>query len=165
MGENLVQPYWYGAQSPERAVLEAIRELGRADLAMRRVMAGGMDMGVTDMRALQIVIAGERRGVRVTAAQLATGLGITTASTAKLLNRLEASGHVQRVKNKADARSVCIAATDHAHQEVKDRLGVMHDRMRAVTHSYSEQELLTIASFLGAMTEVFKTSGEAPPSA
>lgn len=162
MGEAVSEKYWYDRDSPERLVLEALREYGRADLDMRRRMADGMEVGVTDTRALQLVIAAERQGVPATARDLATGLGITTASTAKLLNRLEESGHIRRTPNAADGRSVHIIATAHAHEEVRSRLGVMHERMREVTTRFSREEIDIIVRFLREMTQILDDAGSAP---
>lgn len=155
--------YWYDQESSERAVLEAVRTFQRSDRAMRDRMANSMDMGVTDVRALQILIAAERRGERCTARDLSAALGITTASTAKLLNRLEASGHLRRLPNSLDRRSVYIEATEHSHREVRERLGRMHERMSATVQKYSPEERTAISGFLADMTAIFDASGNEPP--
>lgn len=155
MGEGVSARYWYDQGSSEQAVLEALRAFQRANRAMRDRVAGGMDMGITDVRAIQIVIAAERKGVPCTARYLATALGITTASTAKLLNRLEVSGHLRRVPNAADGRSVTIQATEHSHDEVRERLGQMHEKMRQVVLEYSPEERAAISSFLQSMAVLF----------
>lgn len=164
MGDNLTKTtYWYEPASPERQVLEAVRGFRRADNAMRDRAAGDMAMGVNDMRALQIVIAAWRKGEPCTPQRLALELNITTASTAKLLNRLSASGHLRRVPNAADARSTLIEATEHAHQEVRARMAAMHSQMREVVARFDPAELSSIARFLTEMSEVFDASESFEP--
>lgn len=159
MGENVTPPpYWYDQQSAERRVLEAVRRFRRSDNAMRDRAAGDMDMGKNDMRALQIVIACWRGGEPCTPQHIARELNITTASTAKLLNRLTASGHLRRVPNAADGRSTLIEATEHAHVEVRERMAVMHARMREVVAKYSTEELTAVIGFLDDLSDVFDTS-------
>ncbi|WP_435299216.1 MarR family winged helix-turn-helix transcriptional regulator [Timonella sp. A28] len=164
MGEA-VAGYWYSKPSSERELLQAVRRFGRADLGMRQRMAQDMDMGVTDMRALQIVIAAQRAGKPATAAFLARELSITTASTAKLLNRLTASGHVERKPNEHDKRSIIVVATELAHAEVKERLDGMHEHMSELVSSFSTQEQHAIARFLDGMTQIFEGAGEISPRA
>jgi len=152
------QSYWYEPESSTRDVLEALRTFRRADAAMRDRMAGGMGMNETDLRALQIVIAAEREGRVCTARDLAVGLAITTASTAKLLNRLVASGHLVREPSPHDKRSVWIRPTEHAHAEVRERLSTMHADMARVVDAYDAAERAAIASFLLEMARVIDQS-------
>lgn len=71
--------------------------------------------------------------------ELADELDISTASTTKLLDRLERSGHLTRVPHPADRRSVTIQATDHAHTEVKDRLAPMHRDMEEIIYEFTPE--------------------------
>ena len=164
MGNKVAaQSYWYEPESSARDVLEALRAFRRADAAMRDRMAGGMAMNETDMRALQIVISAERERRQCTARELATGLAITTASTAKLLNRLVASGHLVREPSPRDKRSVWVRATEHAHAEVRERLAAMHADMARVVDAYGAAERAVIASFLLEMARVIDQSGDPTP--
>ena len=77
-------------------VLKAIRALGAAMDRMHSGMKGDMDMNATDVAALRMLIMREQKGISVSPHDLADHLRITTASTTKMLDRLTASGHVER---------------------------------------------------------------------
>ena len=59
-------------------------------------------------------------------------LGITSASTTSLIDRLVASGHVRREAHPTDRRSVVVVPTVESDKEVRVTLGAMHRRMMAV---------------------------------
>ena len=134
-------------------VLHALRRFRTADRDMRRRMSEGMDMNATDVDSLRFVIARERAGEAVTPRALATYLGISTASTTKLLDRLGRSGHLRREPHPRDRRSVVVVATDHAHAEVRTRLARMHRRMLEVAEAVPEASRPDVARFLDAMAD------------
>ena len=143
-------PYWY-AEPGVRELLDAVRRFRRADQQMRRRASAAMGMNVTDMQALQEVIAAERRGTLVTANHLATLLGISTASTTKLLDRLTSSGHLERHRHPHDRRAVVVTATDHAHSEVRGRLGEMHAAMARIATEVPPGSRAAVVAFLDAI--------------
>lgn len=144
-------PYWYEDADPTLGLLHALRRFRRADQRMRRRMCSDMDLNATDIEALRHIIAHGQEGEAVTARGLATHLDISTASTAKLLNRLSASGHVQRHPHPDDRRSVIVTATDHAHAEIRDWLADMHRQMLEVAHGVPEESRQAVIDFLDSM--------------
>lgn len=89
----------------ERELLRAVRELVRADLGMRQAISRRMTVGETDLRAIRFVMASTRADRLTTPHELAEHLGITTAATTTMLDRLTAAGHVERVPHPTDGRS------------------------------------------------------------
>lgn len=146
------EPYWYGDEDSEpRDLLESLRVFRRADEAMRLRASRDMDMNLTDLRALQHVIARERDADPVTPRALATYLGISTASTTKLLDRLCASGHLERLPHATDRRSLVVVAAPKAHSEVRERLTRMHEGMLEVAKAVPEHCRPAVRDFLVAM--------------
>ena len=145
--------YWYsGDGDPEsHRLLEAMRAFRRADEAMRVRASRDMDMNITDLRALQHVIARERVDDPVTPRALASHLGISTASTTKLLDRLCASGHLERRPHPSDRRSVVVVASPEAHTEVRERLTRMHEGMMEVAKAVPAHCRPAVRDFLLAM--------------
>jgi DNA-binding MarR family transcriptional regulator len=80
-------------------------------------------------------------------------LGITTASTTSLIDRLVGSGHVRREPHPTDRRSLVIVPTVETDAEVRATLGDMHRRMMAVAEDLSAEEARTVVSFLRRMSE------------
>ena len=85
---------------------------------------------------------------------------ISTAATAKLLNRLTGSGHVVRTGHPSDRRSVTLTVTDLSRDEMSDALGPMHDRMMQVARQVSPSARREIIDFLDAMVDVFTEETE-----
>lgn len=151
-GEDEIS-YWYaGDEDPDpRRLLEALRDFRRADEAMRARVSRDMDMNVTDLRALQHVIARELTDEPATPRSLASALHISTASTTKLVDRLCASGHLERQAHRTDRRSVVVVASPKAHTEVRDRLARMHERMLEAAKAVPAHCRPAVREFLLAM--------------
>lgn len=138
-------------------VLQALRNAHEADRQMRRRMSTGMSINTTDLEAIRHAIAHERLGDPLTPKALARLLGISGASTSKLIDRLTRSGHLVRDAHPRDRRSVIILATDHAHEQVREHLSDMHERMLAVANSLPEASRADTTEFLQAMADCLWT--------
>ena len=140
--------YWYPEHDSAIDVLTALRTYQAAHGDMRRRMSAGMDMNTTDLAALRHVITHERHGEPLTPLGLARLLRISGASSSKLLDRLTASGHLQRVPNPHDRRSSVVVATEHGHTEVRERLDGLHARMQEAAEQVPEEARGEVAAFL-----------------
>ncbi|ROR91005.1 MarR family winged helix-turn-helix transcriptional regulator [Nocardioides aurantiacus] len=60
----------------------------------------------TDVEALALVRVAQDRGKPLTAGALATDLGLTSGAITALVDRLERTGHISRVRDNADRRKV-----------------------------------------------------------
>ncbi|MBF4579492.1 MarR family transcriptional regulator [Frigoribacterium sp. VKM Ac-2530] len=146
--------YWYGSSASERgvAVLNALRRYRAAESDMRRRTRDSMKMNETDLAALRFLVRAGRKHEPVSAKVLAEHLAITSASTSVLINRLVASGHVERLPHPTDKRGVLLRATEGTHAEVTDTLSGMHGRMITAAQGLSPDETAAVVSFLEAMT-------------
>jgi DNA-binding MarR family transcriptional regulator len=155
--------YWYEDDPSVVQILRSVRRFRRADQEMRRRMSAGMDMNETDMQALQLVIETENRGRLLTPRELAAYLGISSASTTKLLDRLTASGHLTRSPHPSDRRSLVLASTAHAHDEIRDRLAQMHARMAEIARSVPADSRTVVVDFLEALIDELNGQGRVQP--
>lgn len=153
--------YWYDGEDSAVDLLSALSGFRAADHELRRRLSAGMEMNSTDLSALRYVIAHEVGEDPATPQALARHLGISGASTSKLLDRLTASGHLERVPHPRDGRSRIVVATDHAHAQVREQLGGMHERMLAVAREVPPADRPAIIEFLRAMAAHLDI--EAPP--
>ena len=92
------------------ALMQAMGELRDAEERLLKASLEYMQLGKTDMRALHFLIVSGNTGHVVTASTLAAHLGITSASTTKLLDRLERDGHIRRRPHPSDRRSQSITS-------------------------------------------------------
>ena len=122
-----------------------------------------MDMNTTDLAALRCVIAHELADDPVTPLRLAQELEISGASTSKLLDRLAASGHLERAPHPRDGRSRIVVATDHAHSQVRERLSGMHEQMLEIAREVPAPARRAAIDFLLAMARHLETEA-APPA-
>lgn len=144
--------YWYPEVLQERELLRAVRRLQRAHEEMRRRACAEAGLNSTDMTALRLVIAAERSDAPLTAAALAAQLDISSASTAKLLNRLTAAGHLRRVRHPRDGRSVTVSSTPAAHEQLRAIMTGAHDRMLAAAQHVPPESRQAVLEFLAEMT-------------
>ncbi len=154
--------YWYGPDDtldPPGAVLQALREYRNVEVARRRSTRDSMGMGETDLLALRYLLRAQAAGERVGPKDLSRVLGITTASTTSLLDRLVGSGHVRREPHPTDRRALVIVPTVASDSEVRATLGDMHRRMMAVAEELSAAEARVVVNFLRRMSEAVAEPG------
>ena len=156
--------YWYPEHDSAIDLLAALRTYQAAHGDMRRRTSAGMDMNMTDLAALRHVIAHERHEEPLTPLGLARLLRISGASSSKLLDRLTASGHLQRVPNPNDRRSSVVVATDQGHTQVRERLDGLHARMQEAAEQVPEEVRGEVAAFLRRIAAVLdaESTSDAP---
>lgn len=155
--------YWYpsgGEHATSVDVLNLLREYREAEAKMRARTRSSMRMNENDLIALRFLLQQQRRGQIVMQKDLGERLNISSASVTGLVDRLVKSGHVERRPHPTDRRASIIAPTGESDKEVRETLGLMHQRMIAVVDSLTTQELDGVAKFLTGMV----SSVEAPSS-
>ena len=148
--------YWYGPDErldPPGAVLRALRDYRKVEVVRRRSAQDSMGVGETDLLALRYLLRAQADGERVGPKDLSRMLGITTASTTSLLDRLVDSGHVRREPHPTDRRSLVIVPTVATDSEVRATLGGMHRRMMSVAEELGAAEAQIVVNFLRRMGE------------
>lgn len=153
--------YWYGPGGQldySAAVLKSLRDYRTAETAVRRSTRDSMGMGETDILALRYLLRVQASGKSVVPKDISQFLGITSASTTSLIDRLVASGHVRREAHPTDRRSVIVVPTVESDREVRLTLGNMHREMMAVAEGLSADEARVVVEFLGRMTEALQKS-------
>ena len=133
--------------------LFAVRAFSDAMDRMHSGMKGDMDMNNTDLAALRMLIVREQRGETVSPHDVAHHLRISTASTTKLLDRLSATGHLERRPHPHDRRARVVVLTDRTRREFFTHFGAHLASMTAVAEEYTDEELGVIARFLGELAE------------
>jgi len=157
--------YWYGPDGQldfSAAVLKSLRDYRAAETAVRRSTRDSMGMGETDILALRYLLRMQAAGKATAPKDLSQFLGITSASTTSLIDRLAGSGHVRREAHPTDRRSVVVVPTVESDQEVRETLGAMHRRMMAVAEGLTADEARVVVGFLQRMTEALADVGKGP---
>jgi DNA-binding MarR family transcriptional regulator len=145
--------YWYADSGDATPVdvLNLLRRYRGAEAAMRARTRESMGMNETDLLALRHLLAEQRAGRLVLQRDLAEVLKISSPSVTALIDRLVKSGHVERTPHPTDRRAVAVVATAESEREVRETLGVMHQRMISVVDGMSTAQLNAVATFLSGM--------------
>ncbi|GAA3588947.1 MarR family transcriptional regulator [Klugiella xanthotipulae] len=138
-------------------LLNALRRWRETDQQMRQSTQSDMNLGENDMKALRFLIAAQANNRAVTPTELTHHLGISSASTTKLLDRLAASGHVTRNPHPRDRRAVLLTVTAESHRQIRATLGSRHSQMFDVAARLSPENRDTIIHFLTALSDVNAT--------
>ncbi|MET9758132.1 MarR family transcriptional regulator [Streptomyces sp. NPDC006372] len=117
-------------------------------------------MHPTDVRALIVLMDAYRAGKDTSAGQLGAALGLNSAGTTALVDRLERAGHVRRVRSERDRRKVTIEVDERAIALGRRHFGPLIDRAVGLLREYDERELAAIKSFLTGMREAAAQEGE-----
>jgi len=151
--------YWY-SDAPETeqdlhersvAVLEAMRTYRAAESAMRRRTQVSMGMGENDLLALRYVIMAQQAGRSIGPKELTGYLGISSASTTVLLDRLESKGQLRRENSPFDRRALILVATATTDAEVRAALGEVPERMVEVANTLDPDQARVVIDFLRRM--------------
>ena len=144
-------------ESPKSMLLRRVghelgRELATVSLFFHTLVAGKVGLNATDTRCLDILV---RSGsVPMTAGALTEATGLTTGAITGILDRLERTGFVKRVKDATDRRKVLIELVPSEMA----KLGKLYDGLGAgmekLAARYSVTELQMIEEFLHANLDI-----------
>jgi DNA-binding MarR family transcriptional regulator len=136
------------------AVLEALRDL-RTELAVYSHRVGArVELKDLDFDCLDVIA---RHGP-IGPTALAARVGVHAATMTGVLSRLEAGGWIRRVPVEDDRRAVRVTSTPERQRDRFAVLGGMQTRMGEICEGYTDEQLATIADFLGRTVEAGRTS-------
>ncbi|MGW3666540.1 MarR family winged helix-turn-helix transcriptional regulator [Streptomyces sp. NPDC005141] len=116
--------------------------------------AGLHGLHPTDVRALIHLLDAGRADTPATPGWLGAQLGVNSASTTALIDRLEGLELVRRERDTHDRRRVLLTVTDKAVALGWSFFGPLIDEMVASMRTFDEEDLATVRRFLLAMRDV-----------
>lgn len=140
-------------------IMYALASLREAEQLVSDASQKYMQLSAQDMRALHYLIVAKHRTELATPGMLATHLGISAASTTKLLNRLEKGGHIVRHVHPSDRRAFAIAVTDETEAAAKMTVGRQHAKRFDAAARLTSAEREAVVRFLDDMAEGMSLSG------
>lgn len=133
-------------------LMTALARLRDAERALNDASLEYMKLNRNDMRALHYLIASTNRGKVATPGAIAAHLGISTASTTKLLDRLAAGGHITREPHPTDRRALAIAITPATHEAALHTVGRQQSKRFHAAARLTRGERDAVIRFLNDMT-------------
>ncbi|HLS93902.1 MAG TPA: MarR family transcriptional regulator [Microbacterium sp.] len=141
------------------AVMAALGRWQDAARTLAEASARYMHLNETDMRAIRMIMRAEQRGEIVTPKDISHDVGISSASTTKLIDRLVARGHLVRAPHPTDRRTMRIRVTPSTRRSAHDTVGRQHARRFAVAAALSADERDAVIRFLDDMTRADAPQG------
>ena len=138
---------------PDTGVLEALQVYRAAEAAMRRRTGAAMGIGENDLLALRLILDNTAAGRPTAAKNVSAYLGVSSASTSALIDRLVRGGFVQRRPSTVDKRSTELVPTPAALGETGPLLAATQEQLAAATAELSPDEAETVTRFLTRMRE------------
>lgn len=142
-------------------LMNALGTLREAENALSEASRRYMRLNETDMRALHFLIVCGHRGELATPGAIAAHLHISTASTTKLLDRLERDGHVVRSPHPRDRRALVISVTAATHEAAMETVGRQHAGRFVAAARLTPEQRETVIAFVRDMTSALSLSGVA----
>ncbi|MDT0455228.1 helix-turn-helix domain-containing protein [Streptomyces sp. DSM 41527] len=124
----------------------------RLDLAGAR-FAGDNGLHPTDLRALISLLDAARNGAESTPGRLGERLGLNSAGTTALVDRLERLGLIRRVRDTRDRRRVLLEVNERAVTLGRSFFGPLIDRTIALLATFEAGEQAAIRRFLSGVRD------------
>ncbi|MEU6174833.1 MarR family transcriptional regulator [Streptantibioticus parmotrematis] len=122
--------------------------LAQAEFARRNGMHG------TDVRALICLLDAERAGTPATPGLLGAELGLNSAGTTAVIDRLERLGHVERVRDRADRRRVRLRVSAAAVALGESFFGPLIGGTVELLRGMDDTEAAAVRRFLSGVSEL-----------
>ncbi|WP_329164095.1 MarR family transcriptional regulator [Streptomyces sp. NBC_01717] len=137
-------------QSPEMEIVHLLRKVS-VEFGLRQAeFASRHGMHPTDVRALICLLDAERAGTDATAGWLGAQLGLNSAGTTAVIDRLERLGHLTRTRDPRDRRRVLMTVDPRAVELGRSFFGPLIDNTVAVLRDFDESETAAVRRFLSA---------------
>lgn len=134
-------------------LMAALGRLRDAEQQLSEASQRYMKLGRSDMRALHYLIVAQHQGSVVTPSAIAIHLGISSASTTKLLDRLEKGGHISRSAHPSDRRALAISVTEETRDAAMQTVGRLQAKRFHAAARLTSAERDVVIRFLDDMTE------------
>lgn len=133
-------------------VMAALGRLRSAENELSDASLKYMQLNQSDMRALHYLIVSANTQQTATPGAIAAHLKISTASTTKLLDRLEKAGHIIRQPHPSDRRALAISITAKTKQAAMETVGRQHAKRFQAAARLTPAERDVVIRFLDDMS-------------
>lgn len=151
--------YWYPASAeepPNQAatgvdVLNALRAYRTVESGLRRRLSRRLRINETDLAALRYLLSVWQRDQGASPKDLALALGISSASTTLVIDRLEKALFIRRRRHPVDRRAVILEPGEKATDEFRAAFDIEKRGVLAAADDLTSEETETVTRFLRNM--------------
>ena len=133
----------------QAALGTALRVLLRTGRETHTAMAHHLGLGETDLAAMDELVSSQ---APLGPVELGYRLGIRSASSTVLVDRLQAAGHLRREPHPSDRRRVVLRASESARAEVRATLTPLLVAIGDITARFDTTQATVVLSFLRDVT-------------
>jgi len=134
-------------------VLDAYQRFREADTAMTLRIRSATGMSDNEIAIVRYLLRARSSEHDVMPSEISRHLGISSASTTALIDRLERAGMVERVSHPTDRRSILVAATDRAEEKIATTHDAFEQRLSDLSARLDEQERRDVVAYLTALAD------------
>ncbi|MGB3414846.1 MAG: MarR family transcriptional regulator [Microbacteriaceae bacterium] len=142
-------------------LMNSMANLRRAEDELSKASQKFMQLSETEMRAIHFLIVAANQKQIVTPGAISRHLGITSASTTKLLDRLERDEHIVRSPHPTDRRALSISVSEQTHSVARDTVGRTQANRFIVAALLQPEEREVVTRFLNEIAERMRQGHEA----
>ncbi|MHA7210765.1 MarR family winged helix-turn-helix transcriptional regulator [Arthrobacter sp. MDT1-65] len=162
--------YWYppaardapGHTATGVDVLNALRAYRTLESGLRRTLSRRLGINETDLGALRHLLAVWHGDEAASPKELALALGISSASTTLVIDRLEKAGFVRRRRHPVDRRAVILEPGDRATDEFRAAFDIEKRGVLAAAGRLTNEETETVTRFLRSMEQAITDAVDVP---
>ncbi|APF35103.1 hypothetical protein CBF90_14260 [Microbacterium sp. AISO3] len=140
-----------GETSSASAVLDALWAYEAAEGAIRLRLRDSMLVCENDLIALEKLIEAQDRDIALTPSNITQELGISSASTTAMLDRLERSGYLRRQPHPSDRRKVFVTLGDRPVERLRQSGSDVQHRVEDVIAHMPPGSAAVLVDFLSRM--------------
>lgn len=129
-------------------LMNSMANLRRTEEELSNASQKFMQLSETEMKTIHYLIVAANQKQIVTPGAIARHLDITSASTTKLLDRLEGGSHIVRNPHPTDRRALSISVTNDTHDVARDTVGATHANKFLVAAALAPAEREVVIDFL-----------------
>lgn len=133
-------------------LMKALGRLRDAEQHISTLSQKYMKLGRNEMKALHFLMVAGNTNTLTTPSAIAQHLNISSASTTKLLDRLEAGHHIVRSAHPTDRRALTISVTEETRQSAMDTVGRQQAKRFGAASRLTRDERATVIRFLNEMS-------------
>ncbi|MEV7413870.1 MarR family transcriptional regulator [Streptomyces sp. NPDC089919] len=100
------------------------------------------------------------RAGALTSGELATGTGLTTGATTRLIDRLQRAGYVRRAHDPADRRRVLVEPVPYALADVETAVAPARRRIADLIETYTPEQRALLFDYFGRAAPAFREATE-----
>jgi DNA-binding MarR family transcriptional regulator len=136
------------ASTSTTAALDALIQVAAT---VEPAVARRAGLSTSELQALRHLVGGSRGPV-----ELSHLLGVTSAASSGVVDRLAARGHVRRRPHPDDGRRTRVEVTDSGRREVEELMRPVVARLAETEDRLSEEERAVVRGYLEQVTEALR---------